>query len=152
VAFATFTIPTSPVEITVGAGGAGGAPGGTTGVSGSSSSFGPYISATGGSAGGPGVGGTPGTGTISAPAIPGALKTTSINNVVSGSPSSSSASFNLLVGTLGRSPATPIGTNRPAVSYSPTSVTIAGGIGNGGAGPQGGAGATGGAVIVEFVG
>ena len=133
VAYASFTIPTSPVSVTVGAGGVGKpGPGPGAGSAGNTSSFGPYISATGGGGGPSVVPATPGTagaGTISAPALPGAILIDIANgtrNAPGGNPAAVAYSYNLGF--------------------------------NAGAGGQGGAssalqdGGVGGVVLVEFVG
>lgn len=147
IAIASFSIPTSPVAITVGSGGAGGYPAGS-GVSGGSSSFGPYVSATGGAGGGPsGANGAPGTGTVSAPISPGTIKTFNVPSTLS---ATTQAAMYLFFGQIGRASA-PGGANAPALTYSTTSTTTAGAFGNGG-GIPGGAGGTSGAVLVEFVG
>jgi hypothetical protein len=141
IAIANFTIPTSPVTITVGAGGVGRA-GATPGSGGNTSSFGPYLSATGGSLGGNGPGptvpATPGAGTISAPIIPGAIKQSNTATL-------SVTSLGMLYGTNTSSPGT------PAITYSYTSDAIAGARGPGGSSGNG-VGGTGGAIVVEFVG
>lgn len=134
IAYASFTIPTSPVTVTVGAGGNGKpGPGPGTGSAGNTSSFGPYISATGG-AGGPGTAGAPdgapGSGTISAPALPGAIRTSASNGFRN-----------------------PPGTSPAAIDYSYDSVYEAGSRGQGSAGPGAQVdGGVGGSVIVEWIG
>ena len=134
IAYASFTIPTSPVTVTVGAGGAGKpGPGPGAGSAGSTSSFGPYISATGGGGGPsafPASPGASGAGTISAPALPGAIKIDTV-------------------------PATlraVSGANPAAVAYSYDSAFNAGAGGAGSASPAVQDGGVGGVVLVEYVG
>jgi len=143
-AIADFTIPTSPVSVTIGAGGAG-RTGPGVGSAGSTSSFGPYLSATGGGSGpgSPGSAGANGTGTISAPIISGAIKEATMGG---------KTAIGLLIGSSGRNAGVP-GIN-PAIAYSYTITEIAGAYGSQASGSSGtgSAGGVGGAVVVEFIG
>jgi hypothetical protein len=152
VAIAEFTIPTSPVSITVGAGGSGAGPApGAGGGSGSASSFGPYISATGGGGaptGQPSPAGPSGTGSISAPVIPGALRSTNIDTLSGG--------LGFAYGSTVRgSPASAPGTSAIAFAYNnPASAGAGGGSVAQPFSPttRFSAGGVNGVVIVEFVG
>lgn len=152
IAIAAFTIPTSPVAITVGSGGTGKpAPGPGGGGSGGTSSFGAFISATGANGGGGGTSGppgTPGSGSISAPIAPGALRTSNVFDLGGGMGFVSGS-------TIRPGPGNPVG--GAAIAFSTSGSFSAGAGGAGAAQPQpaptsGGAGAVGGIVLVEFVG
>jgi hypothetical protein len=137
-AVSSFTIPTSPVSVTVGSGGNGRSAGsGGVGSAGGTSSFGPYLSATGGAGGGTsGAIGAPGTGTLSAPVVPGGLKS-----------SGGGRSIGYITGV----DAVPVN-SQTAAAYSISAPYIASASGDQGSVPSGSGGGIGGAVLVEFIG
>ena len=152
VAIAAFTIPTSPVAITIGAGGTGKlSPGPGTGGTGGTTSFGAFLSATGGNGGPANTGqgpGTPGSGSISAPITPGALRTSNVATLGGG--------MGFISGSTTRpGPGNPTSGASVAFSFSSSFAAGAGGDSTSQPAPAptgGGAGGCNGVVVVEFVG